>query len=139
MQLLTPEDADHKVQLSDDGRYFIDTYSTSSAAPVTVLRDLATGAQVKEIARADIRRLEATGWRPPEKFTVKGRDGKTDVYGMMWKPSHFDASKKYPVTSGEMASPVRLPGGQVAAFAPQNFETRLPAKLPTQTLPTLPT
>ena len=117
VQLLTPEDADHKVQLSDDGRYFIDTYSTSSAAPVTVLRDLATGAQVKEIARADIRRLEATGWRPPEKFTVKGRDGKTDVYGMMWKPSHFDASKKYPIIN------YIYPGPQVGSIRTRSFAT----------------
>ena len=97
VHLLTPEDADHKVQLSDDGRFFVDTYSTSSAPPVTVLRRLDDGAEVKEIARADIKRLEATGWHPPEKFTVKGRDGKTDAYGLMWKPSNFDASKQYPI------------------------------------------
>ena len=115
VQLLTPEDADHKVQLSDEGRFFIDTYSTSSAPPVTVLRRLDTGSEVKEIARADIKRLQASGWRAPEKFTVKGRDGKTDVYGMMWKPSTFDASKKYPVVN------YIYPGPQVGSIRTRSF------------------
>ena len=117
VHLLTPEDADHKVQLSDDGRFFVDTYSTSSAPPVTVLRRLDDGAEVKEIARADIKRLEATGWHPPEKFTVKGRDGKTDAYGMMWKPSNFDASKQYPIIN------YIYPGPQVGSIRTRSFAT----------------
>ena len=117
VQLLTPEDADHKVQLSDEGSFFIDTYSTSSAAPITVLRNLDSGASVKEIARADTKRLEAAGWRAPEKFTVKGRDGKTDVYGMMWKPSNFDSKKKYPIIN------YIYPGPQVGSIRTRSFAT----------------
>lgn len=95
--LLTPEAADHSITLSPDGTYFVDAYSTSSVPPVTVLRRAADGSTVATVAKADISRLTATGWVPPEPFIVKARDGKTDLYGMMFKPTDFDPSRKYPI------------------------------------------
>ena len=95
--LLTPEDANHDITLSPDGTYFVDAYSTPTTAPVTVLRASADGRLVADIARADLSRLRAAGWVPPEPFTVKARDGKTDLYGLMFKPTHFDASRRYPL------------------------------------------
>ncbi|GAB2537814.1 S9 family peptidase [Rhodanobacter koreensis] len=95
--LLTPEDADHTVTLSPDGKYFVDAYSTTDMPPVTVLRGSDDGKTVASVAKADISRLRAAGWVPPQVFTVKARDGKTDLYGMMFKPTHFDPHKKYPV------------------------------------------
>ena len=98
--LLTPEPADHEITLSDDGKYFVDSYSTTTTPPVTVLRDANDGqtiATVATVAKADITRLLATGWQPPVPFTVKARDGKTDLYGLMFKPTHFDPQKKYPI------------------------------------------
>ncbi|KQZ79503.1 peptidase S9 [Rhodanobacter sp. Root561] len=95
--LLTPEAADHTVTLSPDGKAFVDAYSTPTTPPVTVLRSADDGRKLADVATADITRLKATGWVPPIPFTVKGRDGKTDLYGMMFKPTHFDASKKYPI------------------------------------------
>ena len=83
--LLTPEDADHAISVSPDGRYFLDTYSTPTTPPVTVLRD-ANGRVVLPLERADISRLVATGWKPPTPFTVKARDGRTDIYGLMFTP-----------------------------------------------------
>jgi len=95
--LLTPEAADHTVELSPDGSHFVDAYSTTTTAPVTVLRNSDDGSDVATVARGDISRLKAAGWVAPEPFTVKGRDGKTDLYGVMFKPSNFDGSKKYPI------------------------------------------
>ena len=95
--LLTPEDAEHRIALSPDGKHFVDTYSTTTQPPVSVLRDSSDGRVVKEIARADISRLTAAGWKPPEDITVKARDGKTVLYGMLFKPTNFDPSKKYPI------------------------------------------
>ena len=117
VQLLTPEDAQHSVTLAKDGHHFIDTHSTSSRAPVTVIRRLDDGGEVKEIARADDARLKAAGWRAPEKFTVKGRDGKTDLYGMMWKPSNFDATKTYPIIN------YIYPGPQTGSVRTRAFAT----------------
>jgi dipeptidyl-peptidase 4 len=95
-KLLTPENANHSVTLSDGGKYFVDSYSTPTTPPVTVLRD-ANGRMVLELERADITRLTATGWRPPTPVTMKARDGKTDIYGLMFTPSRLDSAKKYPI------------------------------------------
>ena len=95
--LLTPEDADHTIEMSPDGRYFVDSYSTPTAPPVTVLRDANDGRVLATIAKADISRLKAAGWVPPIPITVKARDGKTTLYGMMFKPTNFDPHEKYPI------------------------------------------
>jgi dipeptidyl aminopeptidase/acylaminoacyl peptidase len=114
VQLLTPEDATHAVTVSDDGKHFVDVYSTTIAPPVAVLRD-ADGQQVAELARADIARLKATGWVPPEDIVVKARDGKTDLYGLLFKPSNFDANSKYPIVT------YIYPGPQVGSVGRRGF------------------
>ncbi len=94
--LLTPEDANHAVSLSPDGKYFTDTYSTPTTPPVTVLRD-ANGKLVRELERADVSRLLASGWKPPTPVRMKARDGQTDIYGLMFTPSQLDSTRKYPI------------------------------------------
>jgi dipeptidyl aminopeptidase/acylaminoacyl peptidase len=98
MKLLTPENADHAITASPDGRYFVDVYSTVTQPETAVVRD-DTGKVVVDVAKQDITKLVAAGWVPPMPITVKGRDGKTDVYGFMFKPTSFDASKKYPIVN----------------------------------------
>ncbi|MFN2563608.1 MAG: DPP IV N-terminal domain-containing protein, partial [Gemmatimonadaceae bacterium] len=94
--LLTPENANHVVSLSPDGRHFVDTYSTPDTPPVTVLREI-SGRVLQTLERADISRLLATGWRPPTPVRMKGRDGRTDIYGLMYTPSNLDSARKYPI------------------------------------------
>ena len=94
--LLTPEDANHVVSLSPDARYFVDSYSTPNTPPVTVLRDMG-GRLIQTLERADISRLLATGWRPPTPIRMKARDGRTDIYGLMYTPSNLDSTRKYPI------------------------------------------
>jgi dipeptidyl-peptidase-4 len=98
LTLLTPEDANHVVSLSPDGRFFLDSYSTPTTPPVTVLRDL-NGKLVQEIERADVSRLRATGWKPPTPVRMKARDGKTDIYGLMFTPTQLDSTRKYPIVN----------------------------------------
>ncbi len=93
---LTPEDFEHDAQLSPSGKYVISTHSTPDTPPVTVLRD-ATGKILQELGRTDVSKLTATGWTPPMRITMKGRDGTTDIYGVLFRPSTFDPSKKYPI------------------------------------------
>jgi dipeptidyl-peptidase-4 len=90
------EPADHTVSVTPSGNYFVDTYSRVDMLPVTVVRDR-TGRVVQEVERADASQLEELGWRPPEEFTAKARDGLTDIYGLMYKPTDFDSTKVYPV------------------------------------------
>ena len=97
--LLTPEDANHTVTMSPDGTYFVDSYSTPTVPPVTVLRASDDGRTIATVASADDSRLRATGWVPPPPITVTARDVRTTLYGMMFTPTDLDPSKKYPVVN----------------------------------------
>ena len=98
LTLLTPEDADHEIALAPSGQYFVDTYSKPDAPPVTVLRDL-DGKTIVTLETADVSRLRATGWKPPMPITVKARDGKTDLYGLLYLPTNLDRGEKYPIVN----------------------------------------
>ena len=95
--LLTPENANHDVSVSPDGKYFIDNISAPDQPTRTVLRETATGKIIKELAKADIDGFACNGYQFPETFTATARDGITTIYGAMWKPTNFDPQKKYPV------------------------------------------
>lgn len=94
---LTPEEGMHKAWFSEDMNYLVDVYSMVNKAPVAVLRSAKDGKVVMPLETADISRLEAEGWKAPEVFTAKGRDGKTDMWGLIVRPTNFNPSKKYPV------------------------------------------
>ena len=114
LQLLTPENAHHTVTLSPDSKYFVDSYSTMNTPPVTLLRD-ASGKVLQTLERGDISRLLATGWRLPTPIRMKARDGKTDIYGLMWAPSNLDSTKKYPIINQI------YPGPQSGSVGPRSF------------------
>jgi len=127
--LLTPEDADHDIRASPDGRLFLDTQGTREGA-VTLLRD-ATGRTLMTVEEADISPLVDAGWRPPVRFTAKARDGATDVYGYIWLPPNMEDGVRYPVVDyvypGPQIGPIRTlgftsaPRGQGHAFAELGF------------------
>ena len=112
--LLTPEDADHEITLSPSGQYFIDTYSRPDVPQVSVARDLA-GKRIVTLETADISRLRATGWKPPMPITVKARDGKTDLYGLLYAPTNLDPKKKYPIINNI------YPGPQTGSVGGRSF------------------
>lgn len=96
LSLLSPDSANHTIDLSPEGNYFVDSYSTPTEPPVSVVRN-AKGKVIMELEKADISELKASGWTPPVPFTVKARDGRTDLYGLLFKPANFDPNKKYPI------------------------------------------
>lgn len=96
MTLLTPGDGNHSVIFSPSGNYIIDEYSKPNVPPVTVLRNM-DGKQITALERTDISRLKETGWKPPTPITVTAHDGVTDLYGLLFTPTHLDSSKKYPI------------------------------------------
>lgn len=113
LTLLTPEDGNHQVILSPSGRYFIDSYSKQDVPPVMVLRN-SDGKLITNLEKADISRLTATGWKAPTPIVVKARDGQTDLYGLMFTPSHLDAAKKYPIVNYIYPGPQ---GGSVGSWS----------------------
>lgn len=121
-KLLTPADADHDLDrspastgpIAPSGRYFVDTYSTVTQPPVAVLRR-SDGTQVSELYRADASALDQVpGWRPPEPMVTVAADGKTKLYGVLYKPHDFDPAKRYPIVD------MSYPGPQ-GKFTPTNF------------------
>ncbi len=102
---LTDDEGNHDLRYSLDGKYFVDTWSTVASAPVTQLRRTEDNKVVLELERGDIRQLIAAGWNPPEVFSAMGRDGKTDIWGVIYKPAHFDPAKKYQVIENIYAGP----------------------------------
>ena len=94
--ILTPETGNHEVTYSPSGKYFIDSYSKPDVAPVTVIRK-SDGRMVMTLAKTDLSRLEAIGWKPPVPFKVKAADGENEIYGLIYTPTHLDPQKKYPV------------------------------------------
>jgi dipeptidyl aminopeptidase/acylaminoacyl peptidase len=113
-RLTSDADANHVTSVSSDQKYFVDTYSRVDVAPVSELRTLSDGALVAEIERGDISDLLKAGWRAPEGFTAKGRDGQTDIWGVIVRPTTFDPSRKYPVIENIYAGPQ-------GSFVPKSF------------------
>ncbi|GGY11144.1 S9 family peptidase [Streptomyces tanashiensis] len=108
---VTDDESDHVATVPDGQDYFIDSASTVDTAPVTRVRDW-TGRVLVELERADIGKLTATGWTPPERFRVKAADGVTDIYGVLYRPRGFDPTKRYAVVDNV------YPGPQVNRVAP---------------------
>ena len=111
---LTSSDSNHQAAFSSDMKYFVDTYSRVDQAPVSELRRADDGSLVTVIERSDINALTKAGWTPPDVFVAKGRDGVTDIFGVIFKPTNFDAKKKYPVIESIYAGPH-------GSFVPKSF------------------
>src|SRR5262249_44584252 len=125
---LTQGDGNHSIQYSPERKYIIDTYSRVDTPPVHELRSLSASAGVSpapgvsapdcklitQFEQADISELLATGWKAPEVFVAKGRDGKTDIWGIICRPKDFDPSKKYPVIE-------QIYSGPQGSYVPKSF------------------
>jgi len=112
--VLTRSNGTHDITFSPDRRFFLDRWSRVDQPPVTELRSTEDGRLIFELERADWSMLPATGWRPPERFVTKGRDGKTDIYGIIIRPANFDPNNKYPVIE-------KIYAGPQGAFVPKSF------------------
>ncbi|MEZ6139024.1 MAG: prolyl oligopeptidase family serine peptidase [Zavarzinella sp.] len=102
---LTEGDGTHSVRYSPDEEFLIDSWSRVDLAPQTELRDAQTGKKILTLEVGDQTRLLKQLPYPPERFQAKGRDGKTDIYGVIFRPSNFDPTKKYPVIEDIYAGP----------------------------------
>jgi dipeptidyl aminopeptidase/acylaminoacyl peptidase len=111
---LTAGDGTHTVEYSPNRAWIIDTWSRVDQPPTIELRKVADGSPVCNLERANWSELLATGWIGPERFTAKGRDGTTDIYGVIWRPTKFDATKTYPVIE-------HIYAGRTARSRPSRF------------------
>ena len=116
--VLTQGDGTHRVEFSPDRRWFLDTWSRVDQPPVTELRRADDGRLVCVLEKADASALFAAGWTAPERFVAKGRDGRTDIHGIIIRPSSFDPAKKYPVIENIYAGPH-------GAFVPKAWDRQI--------------
>ena len=119
MKVLTEGDGTHAVSFSPDRRFFIDTWSRVDKPPVNELRRSEDGSLVCKLEEADVGEMTSAGGRFPERFVAKGRDGVTDIYGIMHRPAGFDPARKYPVVESIYAGPQD-------AHVPKAFRARWP-------------
>ena len=113
-KLLTPETANHSIEWSTSGEYFVDTFSTPNIVPTSVIRDKA-GKIVMSLEKADASALIKKGWVAPEAFVVKARDNLTDLYGLLYKPSNFNPEYSYPILN------YIYPGPQAGSVGSRSF------------------
>jgi len=116
LTLLTPEKKHHRITLNKAGTHFLDRMATPTTAEKTMVRGIYNKKEYM-IEAMDISKLEASGWKAPVEFMVKDRNGENDIYGLMYKPTDFDASKSYPVVN------YLYPGPQVGSIRGRHFRS----------------
>ncbi len=114
--VLTEGEGTHSIEYSPDRLFFLDTWSRVDMPPVIELRRSEDGKPVCELERADWSELLKTGWQAPERFVAKGRDGQTDIYGVIYRPTTFDPNRTYPVIEEIYAGPQ-------GSFVPKRFRS----------------
>ncbi|VXC72109.1 S9 family peptidase [Sphingomonas sp. 8AM] len=102
---LTDGDETHEASFAPDGRTFVDVHSRTDVPEVADVRDAVSGKVLATLERGDVRALTAAGYRPPEPFVAKGRDGTTDIYGLVVRPRDYDPAKHYAVIENIYAGP----------------------------------
>ncbi len=119
LTILTEGNGTHAVKYSPDRRFLLDTWSRVDAPPVNELRRVDDGKLVCKLEAADAGEVSAQGWQFPGPFVARGRDGVTDIYGVIWRPRNFDPAKKYPVIEDIYAGPQD-------SFTPKSFHATSP-------------
>jgi len=114
LELLSPENANHSVSVSPDSAFFVDSYSRPDLPGEAVLRRTKDGSEVRVLEKSDASALMKLGWKFPEPFQGKAGDGTTNLFGLIWRPSNFDARKKYPIVEFVYTGPQ-------AFFVPKSF------------------
>jgi len=113
--LLTRADGTHVLTYSPDRAYYIDRWSRVDHPPTYELRRTSDGERIADVMQVDTAPLEAVGWRAPQRFVAKGRDGATDIWGVVFRPTNFDPQRKYAVVE-------QIYAGPHSAFVPKSFE-----------------
>jgi dipeptidyl aminopeptidase/acylaminoacyl peptidase len=116
---LTDADGMHNLVFSKDHKFYVDTWQRVDLAPIAQLRRSDDQKVVLDLDKSDTTALLAAGFRPPDVFVAKARDGKTDIWGTITKPMNFDPKKKYPVIENIYAGPQ-------GSFVPKTFSALAP-------------
>ncbi len=111
---LTEADGTHSINFSRDHKYYVDTWQRVDLPPIAQLHRSEDQKVIMDVDKGDASALLAAGFKFPEVFVAKGRDGQTDIWGVIIRPTNFDPSKKYPVIENIYAGPQ-------GSFVPKTF------------------
>jgi dipeptidyl aminopeptidase/acylaminoacyl peptidase len=106
--LLQTDGATPYEAISPSGKYAVYNFSTPQQPTQPVIRSTDDGRLISTFEKADPSVLFAAGYHPPEEFIAKSADGSSDLWCLVYKPSHLHPSKKYPVSC--RATSLRLSG-----------------------------
>lgn len=126
---LTDDELDHDAVSPPQGGYLVDRASSPSLPPRSVVLD-GDGQVVVELETPDTDDLKILGWQPPERFRTTASDGRTPIYGLLWRPHDLDPDRTYPIIehiypgpqlyrAGPMFNPPHY--GEPEAFAALGF------------------
>ena len=110
----TEANGNHTVAFSGKRHYYVDTWSRIDRPAVSQLRRTADQKVIMDLEKPDDSALIAAGFRYPEVFVAKGRDGTTDIWGIIVRPVNFDAARQYPVIE-------QIYAGPQGSFVPKSF------------------
>jgi len=105
LKALTESDGTHQLHWAPDESYYVARWSRVDQPQVAELRRASDGELVMELERGDFGSMLEEGWSPVEPFVAKGRDGTTDIWGVIVRPTDFDPSRTYPVIEYIYAGP----------------------------------
>ncbi|WP_111670025.1 S9 family peptidase [Algoriphagus litoralis] len=105
LEQLTPENAYHEVYISPDGKLAVDNYSTVNQPTQSILIELKSGKHLQKISEADISNLKSRGYTSPVPFTAIAKDKKTEIHGVYFLPTIFNAKNKYPIIDYTYSGP----------------------------------
>lgn len=110
---LTTGQGEHEIAMSPSREVFLDTWSRPDQPPIVELRR-ADGELLEVLSEGRLEMPQDLAWVPPEPATALAADGKTQLYGWLFKPHDFDPGKKYPVVD-------YIYNGPFITWAPQEF------------------
>ena len=93
--------------VSHNGDFVVITRSRADNIPVSLLVDR-NGQEVMAIEKGDLSTLYARvskSWQWPEPVKLLAADRKTDIYGLVYRPSDFDAKQSYPIINHVLNTP----------------------------------
>jgi len=104
LTMLTEGDGTHQIEWSPDGQLFVDRYSRVDLPTHTELRNR-QGELICPLEQGGMNELLAAGWRMPQRFAAKGRDGESMIWGVVYRPTNFSSHRKYPLVESIYAGP----------------------------------
>jgi dipeptidyl-peptidase-4 len=97
LKLLTEEAGVHNIEITTSGKYFIDSFSSSTKPMKITLRELKTGDIIRVLKETEIDQFIEYEWSYPNIINFPSIDNSVTLDASIILPPNFSKSNKYPV------------------------------------------